>query len=145
MKFRVRTLDRQALVFSLFVLITAAAKQTKSKQCPQPSRRKRVINLKWLQLPASKKWSTMFYRKLSTRSIWYVFWVMVVPPSFGLNSCLNSHSDPPQDRLGMALQRNPSWERANGWYRRHGEEHCFPQSPFWRGCDWQSRRIHPIC
>ena len=55
MKFRVRTLDRQTLVFSLLVLITAAAKQTKSKQCPQPSRRKRVINLKWLQLPASKK------------------------------------------------------------------------------------------
>ena len=89
MKFRVRTLDRQALVFSLLVLITAAAKQTISKQCPQPSRRKWVANLEWLQLSASKKWSTMFYRKLSTRLIWYILWVMVAPPSFGPNLCLN--------------------------------------------------------
>ena len=36
-----------------------------------------------------KKWSTMFYRKLSTRLIWYILWVMVAPPSFGPNLCLN--------------------------------------------------------
>ena len=89
MKFRVCTLGRQALVFSLLVLITAAAKQTKSKQCSQPSRRKRVTNLEWLQLPVSKKWSATFYRKLSTRSMWHILWVMVVSPIFGPNSGLN--------------------------------------------------------
>ena len=52
MKFRVRTLATQALVFSLLAIITAAAKQTKSKQCPQTLRRKRVTNL---ELPESKK------------------------------------------------------------------------------------------
>ena len=32
---------------------------------------------------------------------------MFAPPSFRLNSCLNSSLDPPRDRLGMALQRSP--------------------------------------
>ena len=58
---------------------------------------------------------------------------------------LTAHSDPPRDRLGMALQGRPSWKRANGWDSRHSEKHRFPLSPFWRSCDWQSRRIRQIC
>ena len=128
MKFKMCALDMKAWVFSLLVLITAAAKQTKSKQWPQPSRRKRVANLECLQLPALKKWSTIFYRKLSPRSIWFTLWVMFAPPSFGPNSCFNF--DPPQDRLGMVLQRSPSWERANGWDRRHSEKQLFSAKSF---------------